>query len=151
MRLSADLIQKSTQYMNPVDEFHIDLRNYRIQVLENLTATNDQFGCIDLSNNEIQALNPLPQLDRLTTLMLNNNKIAHISPNFQKDCLALENLLLTNNKIFSIHEIENLSLSGQSLVRLSLMGNLVTNMPNYRLFVVSRFPSLRTLDFQKVT
>ena len=53
MRLSADLIQKSSQYMNPVYEFHIDLRNYRIQVLENLTATNDQFGCIDLSNNEI--------------------------------------------------------------------------------------------------
>ena len=147
MRLSADLIQKSSQYMNPVDEFHIDLRNYRIQVLENLTATNDQFGCIDLSNNEIQTLNHLPQLDRLTTLMLNNNKISQIQPNFQKDCHALQNLLLTNNKITSIHEIENLSKSGHSLVRLSLMGNLVTNMPYYRPFVISRFPSLRTLDF----
>ena len=41
MRLNAELIQKSNQYMNPLEEFHIDLRNYRIQILENLTATND--------------------------------------------------------------------------------------------------------------
>ena len=56
MRLNSDLIQKSNQYINAVEEFHLDLRNYRILVLENLTATNDQFGCIDLSNNEISLI-----------------------------------------------------------------------------------------------
>ena len=31
------------------------------------------------------------------------------------------------------------------------MGNLVTNLPNYRLYVIHKIPSLRVLDFQKVT
>ena len=78
MRLNADLIQKSAQYLNPCNEFHIDLTNYRIEILENLTASNDQFGCIDLSNNEIEEITELPELHRLNTLILNNNKINKI-------------------------------------------------------------------------
>jgi U2 small nuclear ribonucleoprotein A' len=31
------------------------------------------------------------------------------------------------------------------------MGNLVTNLPNYRMYVVYKIPNLRVLDFQKVT
>ena len=31
------------------------------------------------------------------------------------------------------------------------MGNLVTQLPNYRLYVIHLIPSLRVLDFQKVT
>jgi U2 small nuclear ribonucleoprotein A' len=34
---------------------------------------------------------------------------------------------------------------------LVLTNNLVTELPNYRLFVISKIPSLRLLDFQKVT
>ena len=41
MRISADLISKSAQYLNPVQEYHLDLRAYKIPFLENLTATND--------------------------------------------------------------------------------------------------------------
>ena len=78
MRLNADLISKSRQYVNPCQEFHLDLRNYRITVLENLTATNDQFGCIDLTNNDINHLEMLPELQRLTTFMINNNRISKI-------------------------------------------------------------------------
>jgi U2 small nuclear ribonucleoprotein A' len=60
MRLTADLIQKSAQYLNAINEFHIDLRGYKIPFLENLTATNDQFGTIDLTDNEIAILEYLP-------------------------------------------------------------------------------------------
>jgi len=31
------------------------------------------------------------------------------------------------------------------------VGNIVTNLPNYRQYVVYRMPNLRTLDFQKVS
>jgi U2 small nuclear ribonucleoprotein A' len=39
----------------------------------------------------------------------------------------------------------------RKLQRLVLTNNLVTELPNYRLFVISKIPSLRILDFQKVT
>jgi U2 small nuclear ribonucleoprotein A' len=51
--------------LNPLNQFYIDLRGYQIPFLENLAATNDQFGCIDLTDNEIVLLEELPQLLRL--------------------------------------------------------------------------------------
>jgi hypothetical protein len=41
MRITADLISKSAQYLNALSEFHLDLRGYKIPFIENLTATND--------------------------------------------------------------------------------------------------------------
>ena len=41
MRLCAELIRSSQQYVNPVGEFYLDLRSLKIKVIENLTATND--------------------------------------------------------------------------------------------------------------
>ena len=60
MRITADLISKCAAYMNALDEFHLDLRGFKIPFLENLTATNDQFGTIDLTDNEIATLETLP-------------------------------------------------------------------------------------------
>jgi hypothetical protein len=41
MRLNADLISKSAQYLNPLNQFHLDLRGYKLPYLENLSASND--------------------------------------------------------------------------------------------------------------
>jgi len=60
MRINADLIQKCAQYLNPMNEFYIDMRGYKIPFIENLSATNDQFSCIDLTDNEIAKLENLP-------------------------------------------------------------------------------------------
>ena len=119
--------------------------------MENLTATNDQFGCIDLSNNDIQVLEKVPKLTRLTTLLLNNNKIAKIEESFAEDIQGLENLMLTNNSIGNIAEIDTIALSCPNLQRLSLIGNLVCNFPNYRLYTIFKIKPLRVLDFQKVS
>lgn len=73
MRLNKDLISKSAQYLNPLNQFYIDLRGYQIPFLENLAATNDQFGCIDLTDNEIVFLEELPTLLRLQSIMLSKN------------------------------------------------------------------------------
>ena len=55
-----------------------------------------------------------------------------------------------NNKISDLAEIAKLS-HCKKLQRLILTNNIVTELPNYRLFVISKIPSLRVLDFQKVT
>lgn len=151
MRITADLIQKSAAYMNPLSEFHLDMRGFKIPFLENLSATNDQFGTIDLTDNEIVTLETLPQLLRLHTLLLSNNRITRVDEGFAQMCPQLESLILTNNKISKFEEINKISATCKSLLRLSLVGNIVNQLPNYRLYVIFKMPNLRVLDFEKVT
>ena len=95
-------------------------------------------------------LEVLPPLLRLRTLLLGNNRVSKVEDGWTEMCPGLENLVLTNNRLSRFEEIEKLAFC-KSLVRLTLIGNIVTNLPNYRLFVVFKMPSLRVLDFQKVT
>ena len=150
MRLNADLISKTQQYLNPLNQFYIDLRGYKIPYLENLAATNDQFECIDLTENDIAKLDELPQLLRLETILLANNKIAAIEPNFAEVCPKLDSLILTNNRLARLEDIDQLG-TCHTLQRLYLMGNLVCNLTDYRLYTIHRIPSLKVLDFQMVT
>ncbi len=106
MKLTADLILHSSQYLNALNEFHIDLRGkvnitvgYKIPYIENLAATNDQFSCIDLTDNEITSLSELPPLKRIRSLLLSNNRITRVDPTYGKCTPYLENLILTNNKV----------------------------------------------------
>lgn len=99
VKITADLISRSAQYLNPVKEFQLDLRGYKITAIENLIATNDQFGCIDLTDNSITKVDLLPKLNRLRAIMVINNRISKVEPNFAKYCPYLESLVLTNNKV----------------------------------------------------
>jgi U2 small nuclear ribonucleoprotein A' len=99
VKITPDLISRSAQYLNPVKEFQLDLRGYKIAAIENLSATNDQFGCIDLSDNSISRLEDLPKLNRLRTILLINNRIMKIDRDFALNCPNLENLIMTNNRV----------------------------------------------------
>jgi|688.fasta_scaffold298487_1 U2 small nuclear ribonucleoprotein A' len=55
-----------------------------------------------------------------------------------------------NNKISDIQEVAKLG-ACTKLQRLVLVNNIVTEIPNYRIQVVAKIPSLRILDFNKVT
>lgn len=149
VKITADLISRSSQFLNPVKEFQLDLRGYKILEIENLTATNDQFGCIDFTDNAITHINQFPKLIRLRSVILINNRINKIEPNFAMNCQYFENLILTNNKISNITEIDNIA-SCKTLVRLSLVDNLVTKIKYYRQYVIFKMPNLRVLDFQKI-
>ncbi|XP_019863216.1 PREDICTED: U2 small nuclear ribonucleoprotein A'-like [Amphimedon queenslandica] len=74
-KLTAELIADSPQFMNSVNDWELSLRGNKIQVIENLGATLDQFDCIDFSNNEIRRLDGFPYLRRLKMLIINNNKL----------------------------------------------------------------------------
>lgn len=101
VKISADLISRSSQFLNPVKEFQLDLRGYKITVIENLTATNDQFGCIDFTDNSITKIDQFPKLNRLRTILLINNRVSKVEQNFSINCPYLENLILSNNKVKS--------------------------------------------------
>ncbi|GMH41502.1 hypothetical protein BSKO_09412 [Bryopsis sp. KO-2023] len=148
-RLTAELILRSPQYMNCVKNYEIDLRGNKIGAIENLGATNNQFDSIDLSDNAIVLLEGFPKLPRLKVLLLNNNRVTRIGRDLQ-DCIPkLDMLILTNNKVTHLSALDPLS-TLPKLVHLSLMGNPVTKVKDYRLYVIHLIPSLKVLDFRKV-
>ncbi|XP_057424536.1 U2 small nuclear ribonucleoprotein A' isoform X2 [Lotus japonicus] len=149
VRLTADLIWKSPHFFNAIKERELDLRGNKIAVIENLGATEDQFDTLDLSDNEIVKLENIPYLNRLGTLLINNNRITRINPNIGEFLPNLHTLVLTNNRIVNLVEIDPLA-SLPKLQFLSLLDNNITKKANYRLYVISKLKSLRVLDFKKV-
>lgn len=79
MKITAELIQQSPQFTNPLNERQLDLRGYKISGIENMGATLNFFECIDLSDNELRKLGNFSYLDRLTSLILTNNRIKQLS------------------------------------------------------------------------
>ncbi|XP_010548874.1 PREDICTED: U2 small nuclear ribonucleoprotein A' [Tarenaya hassleriana] len=149
VKLTADLIWKSPHFFNAIKERELDLRGNKISVIENLGATEDQFDTIDLSDNEIVKLENFPHLNRLGTLLINNNRITRINPNIGEFLPKLHTLILTNNRLVNLIEIDPLA-SIPKLQYLSLLDNNITKKPNYRLYVIHKLKSLRVLDFKKV-
>ena len=150
VKLTSEVISRGFQYMNVSKEYELSLRGFKIMEIQNLSATNDQFACINLTDNSISEINMLPQLKRLKTLMLINNRISKVEKDFAINCPFLTNLVLINNKISDFEQIDNIA-TCQTIEKLYLLDNIVTKLKNYRLYVIYKLPRLRILDFQRVT
>jgi len=149
MRLTADLILKAPNFLNPLKQRELDLRGNKLTVIENLGATQDANDCIDLSDNQIAILENFPLLSRLSMLLISNNKISKIAIGLGETLQNLESLILTNNKLLNLSDIDSLS-ELPRLKRLCLLENLITKKPHYRLYVISKLPKLKQLDFKKI-
>ena len=99
VKLTPDLIEGAGQYINPVRDRELDMRGYKIPVIENLGSTLDQFDCIDFSDNEVRKLDGFPYLNRLKTLIFNNNRIVRVGEGLDLSLPNLQTLILTNNSI----------------------------------------------------
>ncbi|CAL5361694.1 unnamed protein product [Camellia sinensis] len=117
--------------------------------MEFASANYDQFDTIDLSDNEIVNLENFPYLNRLGTLLVNNNRITRINPSIGEFLPKLHTLVLTNNRLTNLVEIDPLA-SLTKLQFLSLLDNNITKKPNYCLYVIHKLKSLHVLDFKKV-
>lgn len=148
-RLSADIVVRAPHRINPVRERELDLRGNKLPAIENLGATQDQFDAIDLSDNEIGKLENFPLLTRLRTLIINNNHITKIAPNLSESLPNIESLILTNNRIVNLPDLDPLA-DLATLRTLSVLENVVSKKPNYRLYIITKLPDLRILDFRKV-
>lgn len=149
MRLTADLARDSPAYINPLRQRELSLRGFKIPVIENLGATQDQFQVLDLSDNDILKLDNFPVMLKIEALLLANNRICRVVQNLGKLLPKLETLVLTNNKLSKLKDLK--SLSGiPTLTHVVLMGNPVAKLADYRLFCVHRMPLLKVLDFQKI-
>lgn len=148
-RLTAEAIANAPQYMNCVDEYHVDMRGKGIAMLENLGVTENQFDCMDITDNDVARLDGFPVLRKLKTLLASNNRIARIAPNIAQKLPNLETLALANNRIAAVADLAPLEQCAK-LECLSLLDNPVAASKNYRLHVVRQLPQLKLLDFRRV-
>jgi len=149
VKLTVDLIQGAAQYINPVKDRELDLRGYKIPIIENLGATLNQFDCIDFTDNEIRKIDNFPFLPRIKTLYFNNNRIVRIGESLEQSVPHLTTLIMTNNNLQELADLEPLS-SVKTITMLSFLHNPVCAKPNYRLYIIYKFPNLKVLDFKKV-
>jgi len=149
VKLTPELLGQVPSALNPIKERQLDLRGYKIPVIENLGVTKDQHDAIDLTDNSIVTLGNLPLLKRLRTLLLANNRISAISPSIHLSVPNLTTLMLTNNTLSELGDLEPLK-ELKGLKYLSLMGNPVQEKKWYREWLAWRLPALRVIDFQRI-
>ncbi|KAK7738736.1 U2 snRNP complex subunit [Diaporthe eres] len=148
VRLTADLIQNSLSYLNPLNERELDLRGHRIPTIENLGVAGPQ-DAIDFTDNDIQILGNFPLSPRIQTLLLARNRISTIQPNLPNAIPNLKNLVLASNQVAELSDLDVLGKFAR-LTHLVLADNPVTKKEHYRYWVVWRCPTMRFLDYQKV-
>lgn len=86
---------------------------------------------------------------RLTSIIANNNYVSRVSK-VGENAPNVKCLVLTNNRIASLGEVDNIALF-KRLEHLSLLDNPLYMKQNYRNYVIHMIPSLKTLDYKKIS
>lgn len=107
-----------------------------------------QLQQVFLQNNLIEKIENLYHLKDLRYLNLAVNSITKIEGLESNE--MLQKLDLTVNYVTDLLSVENLK-SNYNLRELSLLGNPVTRIKGYRLFVVGTLPQLQLLDSEEIT
>ncbi|CAG8513206.1 5433_t:CDS:2 [Ambispora gerdemannii] len=149
MKLTPELIERSSSHINAVKDRELDLRGNKIPAIENLGVTKDQNDTIDMTDNDIRVLGNFPLLNRIKSLLLANNRITRIDPQLAEYLPNLNTMILTNNNIAELTDLEPLNRC-RRLQYVSLLDNPVTRKKYYRNWLIWKIPSLRVLDFRRV-
>lgn len=89
-------------------------------------------------------------MHRLKNIYISNNRISKIDTHLEQNLPNLQCILLNNNAIEELADLDVLA-TVKTLKTLSLIGNPVTKKINYRAYVAAKIPSLRLLDFRRIT
>eukprot|EP01088_Endostelium_zonatum_P012438 TRINITY_DN26661_c0_g1_i1.p1 TRINITY_DN26661_c0_g1~~TRINITY_DN26661_c0_g1_i1.p1 ORF type:complete len:199 (-),score=36.19 TRINITY_DN26661_c0_g1_i1:20-616(-) len=150
MKLTADFIRRCPANLNTLKERELSIRGHKLGAIENLGVTQDQFECIDFTDNEITKLEGFPEFKRLKTLFLSHNLIHTISPTFPESVVHIEHINLSHNQISTFETIATLT-KLRNLRFLSLIGNPIASLEHYRIYIAYHIPKLKYLDFQKIS
>ena len=152
-RLSPELALNARQENNCIGQRTLTLRDRAIPVIENLGVIGDSFDNFDLSANAITTLGVgFPRLERLSCLYLGCNRITKIQKGLSDSLPNLQTLILTSNRISTRANLNVTELSHlKKLQVLSLLDNPITSDPDLRSLLLHHIPSLRFINFRRVT
>ncbi|KAI5965933.1 SNT2 [Candida pseudojiufengensis] len=149
MKLTSQQINDAPIILNVEKKLTLILRNLDITEIDNLQITRNKFQVIDLTNNDLISLSNVPKnFDNLETLLLGNNNIAYIDEEYLPSDNSIKSISLMNNNLYRFQQC--FSSKFQKLENLILIGNPITQLDNYRLFLIWLIPSLKVLDLEKV-
>ena len=114
--------------------------------------------CLLLNNNQLTELDNLPMALKmilfnpflLAWLDLSFNMIEGLPPIF-KTMSSLKILYLHGNQICSMDTLQNIKVLNKTLLKLTLHGNPIEDIKNYRLFLINMMTNVKELDFSLVT
>ncbi|CAF0746753.1 unnamed protein product [Didymodactylos carnosus] len=140
-RLTPEIIEGSPQYLNPVGQYELSLRDLKIPVIENLGCTLNQFDTIDFTNNDLRKL--------VSLIYLYSSAKNRIVEGLHQYIPNLDTIILSNNNIQELSDIDPLA-SLTKLTHISLTRNPIAMKKDYRLYVIHTLPNIRTLDFNRI-
>lgn len=127
-------IDESVQLLPRVE--HLDLSHNQIDTIQNVQWLS-RLTFLDLSHNNIHQLDSLhTKLGNLKTLNLAGNRIRHLQG--LSKLFSLVNLDISNNDIAEINEVKHIS-GLPCMEKLSMIGNSVTIVLDYRTKVLAMF------------
>ncbi|DAZ98298.1 TPA: hypothetical protein N0F65_008884 [Lagenidium giganteum] len=127
----------------------INLSHNELQALDHLELLHD-LGELDVSHNRLHALprDLCHVVGRLKYLNASHNQLASLEP--LAGCVNLQILEVSNNRIELISELRHLQ-ALSALESLVLSENPIAQHDHYRREVVQMLPQLRTLDGSEIT
>ena len=98
---------------------------------------------LNLYGNDLEDIQIIKKLVNIEILSLSLNKISSLKP--FKNCLHLKELYLRKNNISNLNEINYLT-NLKNLKILWLKENPISNLPNYKIYILNKLPQLVKLD-----
>lgn len=152
MRLTEAVLLRSPQITNPLGERELDLRGNGLTLLDEapLAQLNDSFDVIDLTDNNLTAIEYVPEMKRLTTLIAHRNRLQRVSLSSVLRVPNLHTFVADDNAFTSLDQLVVFG-KLKHLERISLGGsNRVSQHEHYRQFLIYLCPKLKLINFQRV-
>eukprot|EP00741_Cyanophora_paradoxa_P007303 tig00001098_g7064.t1 len=148
-RITQELIEEILQRTKRdyADLHALNLSNNEIEVIENLGRLT-RLARLNLSNNRIERIDGLETLGALVELNLSKNRISRLDG--LEAARALELLDLSQNRVADVAELD-LVARLPALRHLTLAGNPVCSLREYRVEALRRMPALQSLDGAEVS
>jgi U2 small nuclear ribonucleoprotein A' len=153
MRLTPEVVLRSPQRLNCCGQRELVLRGLAAPFVESLGVMRDGFDLLDLSQNALASLGTgFPPSPRLSGLYAGSNAIRALESGFADSLPNLRTLVLTANAIETVSDLNLDELSKlMQLETLAINENPVASTPGIRSLLLHRIPSLRFIDFVRVT
>jgi U2 small nuclear ribonucleoprotein A' len=153
MRLTPEVVLRAPQRLNCCGQRELVLRGLAAPFVESLGVMRDGFDLLDLSQNALASIGAgFPPSPRLTALYAGSNAIRRVETGLADSLPNLQTLVLTANAIETVADL-NLDELGQlrKLETIAINENPVASTHGIRSLLLHRIPSLRYIDFVRVT